>query len=279
MAQRFGGEWTQRKLNAIEAYLDSYTTALKYQPFKLIYVDAFAGEGQWLSKAEDDEFAEVRDGSARIALKVEDKPFDRLVFIELDPVRCAKLESLKSEYPSRTIEVHNGDANAVLLSICKDLQWSDRLVVFLDPFATSVDGSTVEALANTEKVDCWILFPLNAVLRLMPKDREPAQHEQELLDRVFGGRENWQSLYAPRLKPTFWNFDEQVRLAGSNPAADNYHNMLKGAFAGVASNRWILKNRRGAPLFALFFAASNPRGAARAVPIAESILLKALAED
>ena len=41
----FGGSWTQEKLNILRGYLDAYTTALKDQPFKLIYIDAFAGSG------------------------------------------------------------------------------------------------------------------------------------------------------------------------------------------------------------------------------------------
>ena len=43
----FGGSWTQEKLNILSGYLEAYTTALKSQPFQLIYVDAFAGEGSW----------------------------------------------------------------------------------------------------------------------------------------------------------------------------------------------------------------------------------------
>ena len=42
----FGGEWTRIKLDKLESYLNIYTTALKYQPFTLHYVDAFAGTGQ-----------------------------------------------------------------------------------------------------------------------------------------------------------------------------------------------------------------------------------------
>ncbi|MDE0205517.1 MAG: three-Cys-motif partner protein TcmP [Candidatus Tectomicrobia bacterium] len=40
---RFGGPWTQEKLDILRRYLDAYTTALKNQPFTLTYIDAFAG--------------------------------------------------------------------------------------------------------------------------------------------------------------------------------------------------------------------------------------------
>ena len=41
----YGGQWTFEKLDILESYLDAYTTVLKNKPFKLIYIDAFAGTG------------------------------------------------------------------------------------------------------------------------------------------------------------------------------------------------------------------------------------------
>jgi hypothetical protein len=43
--QMFGGDWTEKKLGVLEKYLTAYTTALKNQPFKKVYMDAFAGTG------------------------------------------------------------------------------------------------------------------------------------------------------------------------------------------------------------------------------------------
>ena len=51
----FGGTWTQEKLGILERYLDAYTTALKDQHFKLLYIDAFAGTGQIATVAEDEQ--------------------------------------------------------------------------------------------------------------------------------------------------------------------------------------------------------------------------------
>ncbi len=41
----FGGPWTQKKLRILGLYLNAYTTALKNQRFRLVYIDAFAGSG------------------------------------------------------------------------------------------------------------------------------------------------------------------------------------------------------------------------------------------
>ena len=71
---RFGGPWTEQKLDILRAYLDAYTTALKNQRFTLIYVDGFAGAGSYRESGADyDEFNEFRQGSTSIALEIEDK--------------------------------------------------------------------------------------------------------------------------------------------------------------------------------------------------------------
>ncbi len=48
------------KLRILERYLDAYTTALKNQPFKLMYIDAFAGTG--LDDGQDDETTSLLKG-------------------------------------------------------------------------------------------------------------------------------------------------------------------------------------------------------------------------
>ena len=197
----FGGKWTQEKLQILRSYLDAYTTALKDQPFKLTYVDAFAGSGSWNPKSEytEEEYEDFRDllkGSASIALDVHDKPFDRLVFIEMDPNRSESLETLRSGLPSRRIEIINDDANAVLPEFCASMASHDRAVVFLDPYATEVSWETIKSIAETGKVDCWILFPLMAITRMMPRNNEPTGALAANLDRIFGGREHWEHFYA-----------------------------------------------------------------------------------
>ena len=187
--QAFGGDWTAQKLEILRRYLDAYTTALKDQPFQLIYVDAFAGYGSYQSRAayrpEDyGDFQELHDGSPRIALGVRDKLFDQLVFIEKEPAACQSLESLKVEFPSRNIEIRKDDANTALPNFCAALSSFDRAVVFLDPFATQVSWDTVAALAQTEKIDCWILFPLMAITRIMPPDAKPSEPLARQLDRI-----------------------------------------------------------------------------------------------
>ena len=274
----FGGQWTEEKLEILRRYLDAYTTALKGQPFDLAYVDAFAGEGYWQPNTpyvEENyaDFEEVRKGSATIALEIDDKPFDRFVFIEKDLDRCESLERLKEEFPTRSIEINNADANDALSKFCDELKANERAVVFLDPFATSVSWTTVAKLADTKKIDCWILFPLGAIARLMPTNQEPPESWASNLDRVFGGRDYWQGLYQTKTVLTLFG-DEDIleRPGGSGPIADSYRSRLEDAFERVAPTSRVFRNSRNSPMFEMFFAASNPHGAQIAVRIANHIL-------
>ena len=56
-SQKFGGDWTAKKLNIFTSYLDAYLIALQNQKFKKIYIDAFAGTGE----------IETSDGEAYLA--------------------------------------------------------------------------------------------------------------------------------------------------------------------------------------------------------------------
>ena len=272
-----GGPWTSQKLDILAQYLDKYTTAMKRGPFTLTYVDAFAGEGSWSPRTGyllDDygDLRGLRQGSPRIALDVDNKPFDRLLFIEADPERSESLRGLRQEFPERAIEVVNDDANVVLPRFCAGMKPLDRAVVFLDPFATEVIWATVAAIAKTAKVDCWVLFPRMAIARMMKISGEPSEALARRLDEIFGGREYWQDLYQPSLQLPFDGEPKQERQPGSEMIAGRYRERLESAFVAVAPTSRTLTNSKKAPMFDLFFAASNPAGAGPAIRIADHLL-------
>ncbi|MXY45391.1 MAG: three-Cys-motif partner protein TcmP, partial [Chloroflexi bacterium] len=131
----------------------------------------------------------------------------------------------------------------------------------------------VQAIAETKKIDCWILFPLSAIARQMPKDEEPSESWALNLDRVFGDRSYWHDLY--QTSPQLSMFDDEPSLErseGSGQIADNYCRRLEEVFAKVAPTRRKFTNSRNSPMFELFFAASNPAGASVAIRIADHIL-------
>jgi three-Cys-motif partner protein len=158
---RFGGDWTSAKLDVLKGYLAAYTTALKSQPFRIAYIDAFAGTGYRALRTDDsastllfpDLAAEapgkLLDGSARIALSIE-PPFHKYIFIERDEERCRALEGLRTEFStlSGAIDVRPGEANAEIRKLCKKDWANNRAVLFLDPYGMQVDWTTIEAIED-----------------------------------------------------------------------------------------------------------------------------------
>ena len=271
----FGGPWTEEKFAILERYLDAYTTALRRQPFELWYIDAFAGTGRVdLSPDEQGDIRQFVSGSVERAINIGEKPFDKLILVEQDPDRCAELENLKDRHSNRNIDVVNSDANAFLTNLDDD--WRGRRgVLFLDPFATQVEWATLERIAAFEALDTWILFPVAAVVRMLPQSRTPDEIDEAWVARlttVFGDQ-SWRNLYRPRIQPDMFVAEAYER----DPGIDGLLYIYKGKLADLFGNRFLeqsrtLKNSRNSPLFEFLFCAGHPAGANIAKGIAGHIL-------
>jgi len=287
--QLFGGDWTEQKLKALGSYLAAYTTVLKKQPFHKAYIDAFAGTGYREESSEivelfaellDEEPTRYREGSATIALKNK-PPFDSFAFIEASTKRVAELNLLKEKFPEYRdrIAVHKGDANELLCKWCGEGDWRNtRAVVFLDPFGMQVDWTTIEQIALTRAIDLWILFPIFGVVRMLrdKPDIIPLSWAARL-DKVFGCHDWIDSFYKTVETPNmFGSIDQAVtKVATAESIGTFYLQRLGDLFHGqVAENPLVLRNSVNSPLYQLFFAAGNPRGAGPALRIADHILGK-----
>ena len=88
-----GGAWTIEKLEVM-------IRCVHRQRSRGNGSDAFAGDGTVTLETPDREFRRVVDGSARLALEVKNKQFDRLVFVEQDG--CQELRKLRGDYSNRS---------------------------------------------------------------------------------------------------------------------------------------------------------------------------------
>ena len=280
-SQKFGGDWTAKKLNIFTSYLDAYLIALQNQKYKKIYIDAFAGTGE----IETSDGEAYLAGSAKRALSAE-KRFDYYYFIESDESKASELEHMiDTEFPhlKRFTTVYRGDANEKLGKIINDIDWRfNRGLLFLDPYATQVDWATLECVAGTKSIDVWYLFPFSALNRMLPKNGKYGSWENTI-DRLLGDN-GW--------KTEFYKKDPQVSLfdLGLIDGGEDEDRVIKDAslehikeyiisrlettFPCVSNNPRIFKNSKESTMFLFCFAISNESVAAQrlALRIAEHIL-------
>lgn len=275
---KFGGDWTRKKLDILERYLNAYTTALKNMKFKLMYIDAFAGTGDIGRCQQEDEDAKMLiEGSASRALKIGDKLFDRLIFVEKDRDRYRQLRNLCQRNSSREIRIENADANSFLVNKLQEDWKKWRGVLFLDPFATEVEWKTVRHIARF-KLDVWILFPTSAVIRMLPKSRKPDDISSKMarsLTRVFGN-ESWRKLYSVSPQQSLFGGEEEYqRYSGSLEIIKIYKKNLRNLFGKrFMKESKTLKNSKNSPLFEFIFCvgSSNPKAISLAKGIAKHII-------
>ncbi len=108
-SHRFGGRWTEEKLNRLKKYLSAYTTIFKANEratyFRITFVDAFARTGYRMASRdgnqvvaasllddvyEDAEAQSFQKGSAHIAIETEPS-FDHYLFIEKNLAHAQEL--------------------------------------------------------------------------------------------------------------------------------------------------------------------------------------------
>ena len=281
-SQKFGGNWTEEKLNIFTSYLDAYLIALQNQKFKKIYIDAFAGTGE--IETRDGEQSLV--GSAKRALAA-DRKFDSYFFIEKDKKNAAELQEMSStEFPrlASSVSIYCGDANEKLAQIISDVDWCyNRGLLFLDPFATQANWSTLEIVAKTKSIDVWYLFPFSALNRMLPQNGKYETWEN-CIDRLLGDS-GWRTEFYKE-DPQVSIFDlfpddgvsdsgtRKIKDANPEHIKEYIISRLETIFPCVSKHPRIFRNSRNSPMFLFCFAISNESEAAQklALRIANHIL-------
>jgi three-Cys-motif partner protein len=277
---RFGGIWTEIKLETVIYYLECYTKALSHRDFDLWYIDAFAGTGsRTVEQVVGGLFQQqpisletaVLAGSARRALAVTPR-FHHFLFIEKEPERFMALEALKVTNPTRDIACLNVDANVKLRALTESHPWNlkdrgrARGVVFLDPYALQVEWATLKALAASRVMDVWYLFPIRDVVRQLAHDFRGIGPKEPTLDLVLGP--DWRQLYKDRRPDDAVQLD-MLSTPSEHPQRDAdmrdieqwFKTRLEGIFQHVTDPLQVL-SAPGRQAFSLFLAISNPSTAA-----------------
>ncbi len=288
--QAFGGHWSDEKLAALKAYMQSYCTVLKKSRFELVYIDAFAGSGRTEVEANiseesnglfDDpavleEDSNYRHGSPLLALECE-PPFSRFIFIDQNEESLIELQKQVFEsgkLHGRPTSFVPGDANDILQKIAAADWIKQRAVAFLDPFALHVTWATIKAIAKTQAIDMWLLFPAMAVNRMLPRSGIVPETWAKRLTETFGS-ESWREVfYRQEQEDLFGETNITKTPKVFSKLSEYVTGRLRSEFAGVHEQPLILRNSSGAPIFLLCFACGNPTGAPIATRIAQHIINK-----
>lgn len=254
---RFGGAWTEEKLVLLQKYLGFYTQALKGQNFDLVYIDTFAGTGRCHIRSDVGD--RVIDGSAKIALDCS-PPFSRYHFIEKKKSHAAELEALIRSHPNgakATLGKHG--AADLLPFLLKGYDWSStRGVLFLDPYGLQCTWQMLQQIAETKALDVFFLVSLSGLFRQAAIDERGIDRGKANKLTQFLGTDGWREALYTNEQQDLWGGDPTVtRHPGYEAILDFTTKRLRTAFPYVSDPR-VLHRRKGPPLFALYFAVSNP---------------------
>ncbi|MDH2350799.1 three-Cys-motif partner protein TcmP [Bradyrhizobium sp. SSUT18] len=264
----FGGQHTELKLSIVEGYLSAFAQALRPHFKNLWYIDAFAGtgtrtvrterQGATLVETPVEEVIERRRGSAQIAL--DGRPeFDFLVFIEKNRSYVSALNDLAAKNLQRRIVVAEEDANSALKRLVANNSWKDkRAVVFLDPYGMEVEWTTLQALAGTQAIDVWFLFPLAGLFRQATRKlTDIDEHKRAALTRMFGS-ESWeQELYPNVGDPDMFGVLPERRRELDPAGLERYVRNRLGEIFSAVLKPLALPIDRAPQMFSLFLCISN----------------------
>lgn len=252
---RYWGFWTRGKLDLLRQYLDAFTTASKSQQ-EIIYLDLFGGQPQNRERLTEEDF----DGSARIALAVDDASFSRLRLFELEPFASGLQAALEADFPGRDFEVVPGDCNdtiAPALASLGSVNWAPTFA-FVDPNGPDIHWSTLETLSKFKKqgrtkTEIWLLLAAGMFIRTLRKDGRVRAADAEKLDRMYGTGQ-WRAIY-------------QARVIGDLEPADareEYVNLMRWRLQEVLGYRWThpleIFNERGGSIYHMIFATDHEVG-------------------
>lgn len=266
------GPWATTKLEALEAYLEFYGTALSKQPFTRVYIDAFAGS--YLAKVRgtgettepnpffdgpDDKAAQAEFifGSPARALNIQHK-FHRHFFFDLDETRADALRQITTKRGDVTVEI--GNCNPLIQKLAPSLSKRGiRGVAFLDPYGAHLEWATLEALAVTKTMEVVINFPLAmAINRLITRSGDVPENWSNQLTACFGTDE-WRSIAYSKETDLFGDEVTIKNLGVAERLLELYITRLQAIFAHVATPR-LVRNTKNAPLYYLIWAGPNKLG-------------------
>ena len=253
---RTWGYWTRGKLDVLRQYLDAFTTASK-STSERIYIDAFAGDPENVDRLTGNEI----EGSARIALSIDNPPFTHIRLFETEP-KAKKLESvLRADFPSRDLKVYSGNCNIRIPEALEELKRINRAptFAFVDPNGKEAEWRTLEALANFRpsrltKAELFLLFAIPMFTRLLKVNGDQVRPQDSAAITAMFGSDDWQHIYNARLE----------EIIKPRQARIEYLNLMRWRLETVLGYNWThpleVRNEFGNIIYYMIFATDHETG-------------------
>jgi three-Cys-motif partner protein len=294
LKEKWGGPWTEQKLDAFEKYVNAYLTIMnkrrdKYN-WKLIYFDAFAGSGaRHTGETENftDLFVDLRvviegsdvyKGAAERIVCLKQRGFDYYYFIETDEIARRALETRLNHLDHNNkskLYFRSDDANKQIEIMAEAMKRDKKLfaLTLLDPFGMQVNWSSIEKLGGTN-TDLWILIPSGVVISRLLDRKGKLTHMGKLVS-FFGMPKESLKKYFYREKESeiglFGQESEIEKIAEPiKRITELYIQQLKTLFKYVTDKPLEMKNRKNCPIYHFACASNNKT----AIKIASDIIGK-----
>lgn len=246
------GEWSELKLEILRKYAVAYTTILRSNRLRPIYIDGFAGAGQHISRRTKD----LIPGSPLNALNVE-PPFEELHLVDLEQERVDNLQRLTAD--QNNVHIYSGDSNALLISkIFPTILYEEykRALCVLDPYGLHLDWKVIKTAADTKTIEIFLNFPvmdMNMNVLLWHPERANSESVERM--NKFWGDDSWRGA-AYRMQNTLFGLQEEKQP--NEAIADAFRERLRE----VARFKYVpepapMRNSTGAVVYYLFFAAQE----------------------
>jgi three-Cys-motif partner protein len=252
------GNWSEIKLEIIRKYAAAYSQIMSSQPSirRHIYIDAFAGAGQHVSRAKGTRIP----GSPANALAVS-PPFSEYHWIDLNSGRVGELRRLAQGRSE--VHIYEGDCNEILLDrVFERCRYEDygRGLCLLDPYKLNVQWAVLATAGSMKSVEIFYNFMImDANMNVLWRNPDSVRPVQAARMTAVWGDESWRDAAYSRQQGLF----EEIEDKRSNQAiAEEFRKRLKA----VAGFEYVpeplpMKNTKGATVYFLYFASPNRIGA------------------
>lgn len=252
------GYWSELKLEIIRKYADAYSVLVAKWNLYHVYIDAFAGAGEHISKTT----GQMVPGSPLNALAVE-PPFREYHLIDLDPAKTTNLRALTEGRPN--VHVYQGDCNEVLINeVFPRARYEDykRALCILDPYGLHLRWQVVQKAGQMLSVEIFLNFPIMDMnMNVLKRDREKVNAAQEARMNAFWGDSSWKdAAYSGQA-----HSGQQFLFGEEKTRNEDLVEAFRERLATVGGFRYVpepmpMRNSTGAVVYYLFFATHNKTG-------------------